>query len=145
MYLGLLCQWQIPNSWHLLQNILQLSPVHKKWLDLLNLGALSVGVTNCQCSSEEVNIKQKPSTCSEENQKASTCSQERRFINLSLSIHWVCICSAGQNQSEGLHTCLYPSARSAYVQPAKINQLERISYTPMSFSPLYIKSIKQVN
>ena len=39
-------------------------PRSSNWLDLLKPGASSVEVTNCQCSSKEENIKQKPSTCS---------------------------------------------------------------------------------
>ena len=49
----LLWHYQIPHSWHLLQILLQSFLVRQNRLDLLNLSALSVGVTNCQCSSEE--------------------------------------------------------------------------------------------
>ena len=45
-------------------------PRISNWLDLLNLGALSVGMTNCQCSSEEENIKQKPSIYLQINRKS---------------------------------------------------------------------------
>ena len=81
-----LVHYKIPHSWRLLQNLLQLIPRTSNRLDLLNNGASSVGVTNCQCSSEEGHIKQKPSTCSKEKQKTSTCSEEKRVIHLSLSI-----------------------------------------------------------
>ena len=58
------------------ENLLQLSPVHQNRLDLLNLCASSVRVTNCQCSSEEETIMQ----------TLSTYSAKIRFVHLSLSI-----------------------------------------------------------
>ena len=58
----LLFHYQIPHTRHLLKIFISF-PCTSKRLDLLNIGASSVGVNNCQCSSEEGHIKQKPSTC----------------------------------------------------------------------------------
>ena len=83
-------------------------------LDLLNNGASSVGVINCQCSSDEENIKQKP----------TTCSNGRWFSNLSLSIR----------RSRSTYLSL-SSARTGYVPPARISiSIKRLGSTYPSLS-----------
>ena len=87
MYLGLLLShFQITNSWHLLQNLLQLSPVHQNRLDLLNLGASSIGVTNCQCLSEEEKKSRRHLPAQKRRGLSTYLYSIRRFMYLSLSI-----------------------------------------------------------
>ena len=97
VYLGLLLShYQITNSWHLLRNLLQLSPVHQNRLDLLNLGASSIGVTNCQCLSEEEKKSRRHLPAQKKSRRHLPAQKRRglstylysirRFVYLSLSI-----------------------------------------------------------
>ena len=76
----LLLQYQIPHTWYLLRNLLQLSPVHQSgWI-----GALCVGVTNYQClPKEERNSKGHLSA----QKKSRRHLPARKLRRISITIH----------------------------------------------------------
>ena len=76
--------------------------MHQNQLDLSNLGASSIGVTNCQCLSEEEKKSRRHLPAQKKSRRHLPTQKGRRFINLSLSIRRFMYLSLSISQSKSI-------------------------------------------